>query len=126
MKKTLAISTFAFVVAACGGQQTNIDGGIDAAEKVACWGDARTDADRACSTAQDCAVVDHVSDCCGSLVEEGVRSDEVDALHNAETEANAGCSICKCPPNTTVDESGQSGGAYVASCDTGLCTAHAQ
>jgi hypothetical protein len=78
-------------------------------------------------SSSDCAVIAHQSDCCGTLIEEGVRVDEVDAVHNAETMANAGCSLCKCPPLATTDEEGQMGGAYLASCDdTGLCTAHAQ
>ncbi len=77
-------------------------------------------------SASDCAVIAHQSDCCGTIIEEGVRDDQVDAVHNAETAANADCSLCKCPPNPTTDEEGQTGGAYVASCDMGLCTAHAQ
>ncbi len=124
--KTVATSLIVFVIVACGGQTTAIDGGVDAAKPVPCWGDARTNADRTCSVASDCAIVDHVSDCCQSIVEQGVRADQVNALHNAETQANAGCGVCKCLPQPTVDESGASGGAYVASCDTGLCTAHAQ
>lgn len=116
------------IAAACGGSTANVDGGAGDAKAppVPCWGDARTDALRKCTVASDCAVVDHVNDCCGSIVEEGVRVDQVDALHNDETEANSGCATCQCMANPTTDESDQSGGAYVASCDMGLCTAHAQ
>lgn len=114
------------MVAACGGQTSSIDAGVEAGKKVACWGDARTNTDRTCTVASDCAIVDHVSDCCGSIIEQGVRLDQVNALHNAETQANAGCAVCQCLAQPTVDESDQTGGAYLASCDNGLCTAHAQ
>jgi hypothetical protein len=117
----------AFVIVACGGTTATIDGGTDSGgKKVPCWGDARTTQDRSCTTTADCAVIDHTADCCGSLVEEGVNINQVVAVHNAEASANAGCSICKCPPMPTVDEGGASGGAYLARCDVGLCTAHAQ
>lgn len=126
--RTVATSLLVFaIVAACGGETTTIpDGGKDAAKPVPCWGDARTDADRTCTVPSDCAVVDHVNDCCQSIVEQGVRADQVNLLHNAETQANAGCSVCQCMAQPTVDENGAKGGAYVASCDNGLCTAHAQ
>ena len=117
---------FAFVILACGGETTVIDGGVDAAKKVPCWGDPRTTALRQCTMDSECAIVDHVSDCCGSIVENGVRVDQVNTLHNDETAANAGCAQCGCAPQPTVDENGQAGGAYLAKCDNGLCTAHAQ
>jgi hypothetical protein len=118
---------FAWVIVACGGETATIDGGTDAAKKVVpCWGDPRTTANRQCTADSDCAIVDHVADCCGSIVENGVRVDQVNDLHNEETTTNAGCDVCQCMAKPTVDESGQSGGAYLAKCDTGLCTAHAQ
>ncbi len=114
------------VVVACGGSTTgSIDAGPDVVKKVPCWGDARTVQNRTCTVNSDCAVVDHQADCCGTLVEEGVRVDQVDAVHNQETTANAPCSACGCPPAATTDESGATGGAYLASCDNGLCVAHA-
>ena len=116
----------ALVVLACGGQTTNVDGGADTGPKLACWADPRTTADRQCATPADCAVVDHTADCCGSIVVNGVRVDQVNALHNAETAANAGCPVCNCMGQPTVDEAGNPGQTFVASCDTGLCTAHAQ
>jgi len=119
------IATALFVAVACGGSTVTVDAGTDAA-KVPCWGDARTSQMRQCTVQSDCAVVDHQADCCGTIVEEGVQLNQVDVVHNAETIANTGCAICKCPPGMTTDETGQSGGAYVASCDMGLCTAHAQ
>ncbi len=115
----------AFVVLACSGQSTNVDGGADTA-KIACWADARTVADRQCAAPADCAVLDHVADCCGSIVVEGVRQDQLNAIHNTETAANSGCAGCACAPAPTVDENGTPGTTFVASCDTGLCTAHAQ
>jgi hypothetical protein len=118
---------FAFVVLACGGETTVIDGGTDAAKKVPCWGDPRTTTNRQCTSNADCAIVDHVADCCGSIVEDGVRVDQVNAVHNAETSANAGCNVCQCMAQPTVDENGGTGGAYLAKCDpSGLCTAYAQ
>lgn len=117
---------FAFVIVACGGETTIIDSGTPDVKKVPCWGDPRTVALRQCTADADCAIVDHVSDCCGSIVENGVRVDQVNTLHNDETAANAGCSVCQCAAQPTVDENGQSGGAYLAKCDNGLCTAHAQ
>jgi hypothetical protein len=113
------------VIGACGGTTTAVDAGTDA-PPVVCWGDVRTAQDRMCTGQSDCAVVAHQSDCCGTIIEEGVRDDQVDAVHDAETAANASCGLCKCVPLPTTDEEGQMGGAYVASCDTGLCTAHAQ
>jgi hypothetical protein len=119
--------SFGLVILACGGETTTIpDGGGDAAKKVPCWGDPRTTANRQCTADADCAIVDHVADCCGSIVENGVRVDQVNALHNEETTTNAGCNVCQCAAQPTVDESGASGGAYLAKCDNGLCTAHAQ
>src|SRR6516162_6773628 len=97
---------FGFVLIACGGQSAVIDGGTDAAKKVPCWGDPRTLANRQCTADSDCAIVDHVADCCGSIVENGVRVDQVNDLHNEETATNAGCSTCQCAPQATVDESG--------------------
>lgn len=117
---------FAFVVVACSGETAVIDGGADVVKKVPCWGDPRTTANRQCTADSDCAIVDHVADCCGSIVENGVRVDQVNALHNEETATNAGCATCQCAPQPTVDENGQTGGAYLAKCDNGLCTAHAQ
>jgi hypothetical protein len=116
----------ALIVLACGGSSTNVDGGADTGPKIACWADPRTTADRQCATNGDCAVVDHVADCCGSIVVNGVRVDQVNAIHNAETAANAGCAVCQCAAQPTVDENGTPGLQFVASCDTGLCTAHAQ
>lgn len=116
----------AIAIGACGGQTaTIVDAGSDA-PAVACWGEARTNESRTCQGTGDCAVLDHVADCCGSIVVEGVRGDQVDAVHNVEIAANAGCAQCKCVAKPTVDESGNSGGAYLASCENGLCTAHAQ
>ena len=131
MRRALAIAFgVLFAIIACGGSTTTIDGGTDAgmpdAKKVACWGDARTAANRMCMTNQDCAIVDHTNDCCGTIVEEGVRLDQVNNVHDEELAANAGCSQCGCPPAQTTDETGQNGGAYVASCDMGVCTGHAQ
>ena len=103
-----------------------IDAGTDAGKKVPCWGDPRTVTLRQCTVDSDCAIVDHVADCCGSIVEDGVRVDQVNAMHNAETAANAGCALCQCMAQPTVDENGASGGAYLAKCEGGLCTAHAQ
>jgi hypothetical protein len=117
---------FGFVLVACGGETTTIDGGADVVKKVPCWGDPRTTANRQCTVDSDCAIVDHVADCCGSIVENGVRVDQVNALHNEETATNAGCNVCQCMPQPTVDENGGTGGAYLAKCDNGLCTAHAQ
>lgn len=117
---------FASMIAACGGETATIDGGADVAKKVPCWGDPRTTANRQCTADSDCAIVDHVADCCGSIVENGVRLDQVNALHNEETATNAGCNVCQCMAQPTVDENGQTGGAYLAKCDNGLCTAHAQ
>ncbi len=114
------------VLIACGGTTTAVDAGVDSGKKVACWGDARTQSDRTCTANQDCAVVDHTNDCCGTFVEQGVRVTEVNNVINEEAAANAGCNICKCPAGQTEDENGASGGAYIASCDDGLCTAHAQ
>ena len=112
--------------AACGETVDTGDGGADARPDAACYSDPRTDAQRQCQTNADCAVVDHVASCCGSIVEVGIRGDQVNVFHNAETATNAGCPQCACPAAPTVDELGQQGGAYIASCDQGLCVAHAQ
>jgi len=117
---------FAFIVVACGGETTVIDGGADVVKKVPCWGDPRTVALRQCTMDSECAIVDHIADCCGSIVENGVRVDQVNTLHNDETAANTGCAQCQCAAQPTVDENGQTGGAYLGKCDNGLCTAHAQ
>jgi hypothetical protein len=112
-------------VVMCGGTTTpSVDAGPDTS--IPCWSSLRTSQDRTCAANGDCAVLAHQTDCCGSIVEEGIRLDQVDAVHNAEVTANASCGACGCPPKPTVDESGNQGGAFVASCDQGVCTGHAQ
>ena len=116
----------AIVLVACGGQTSApIDAGPDV-PALACFADGREPADRQCSGNGDCAVLDRQSDCCGSVEVDGVRIDRVDAIHEAELSGDTGCEVCKCAPKPTADESGQTGTTFVASCDQGVCTAHAQ
>lgn len=112
-------------LACCGQTTSDVDAGGDA-QKPACFTDLRTTATRTCQTNADCAVVDHYADCCQSIVENGVRGDQVNAIHDAENTEDQGCLNCGCPAAPTVDELGNGGQAFVASCDNGLCTAHAQ
>jgi hypothetical protein len=119
-----AIVTLGTLLLFCG--QTTPSTSDAAPEAATCsYADLRTAPERTCSTNSDCAVLQRQSDCCGTLVEEGVRADQVNPLHNALVAASAACSPCTCVPGMTVDDLGQTGGAYIATCDMGLCTAHA-
>ncbi len=124
----LAWLTATLLCAACGGQTAAADAGADAAsgQDAGCYGDPRADAQRQCQSAADCTVVDRVADCCGSIVKEGIRGDQASTFESTQTADNTSCKVCKCPPSPAVDELGQLGSAFAASCDQGLCVAHAQ
>ena len=85
--------------------------------------------DRSCSTASDCSVVAHTTNCCGSRLAMAIATSEVPAFDSAEAICDAQYPACGCAAQgvqvedgTQVDFSWQA--EVKASCDSGSCRAH--
>lgn len=77
-----------------------------------------------CAGDNDCAVVFHQVDCCGSLVAIGVDAGTVDAFNEAEAMCAAKWPACECAQKPTAAEDGESTedqAQIVAACEGGLC-----
>lgn len=79
--------------------------------------------DKACVAAEDCAVVTHQLDCCGSLAALGIDADDVDAYNESEAACAAQFPGCECASKPTTAEDGQTeqDGQIVAVCVEGMC-----
>jgi hypothetical protein len=130
----LAIITFVALAAfaACGGKQDGGDAGSDAGITPDSGGDAlvctyqetRTSSDRTCNVSADCVVVARSLSCCQEQ-DEGIRKDAAQKFQSDQAALTAACPACGCAAQP-VDELGNKGTSFTASCDSGQCTAHAQ
>ncbi len=87
------------------------------------FGEHRQNADRTCTSNAECQVVIHAVDCC-QVRGEGVLVSKAGSFIAAENAQVCTCNVgCAAQP---VDELGQRGTEFNATCDKGLCTAHAK
>jgi hypothetical protein len=118
----------ALVVLACGGKQDSGDAGSDASADIGSdmctYEETRTSSDRTCSVAADCVVVARDLSCCQSQ-DEGIRSDAAQKFQSDQTALTTSCPACGCAAEPQ-DELGNKGTSFIATCDNGSCTAHAQ
>lgn len=131
MQRYALISVAALaVLAACGGKQDGGDAGTDASvdtgsDALMCtYEETRTSSDRTCNISADCVVVTRDLSCCQSQ-DEGIRSDAAQKFQSDQAALTAACPACGCAAEPQ-DELGVKGALFTATCDNGLCTAHAQ
>jgi hypothetical protein len=128
----LAVFVGAVTVLGCGGKTDVGDGGTDAAigadagsdGPMCTYQETRTSSERTCSVSSDCVVVVRSLSCCQEQ-NEGIRSDAAQTFDQQQASLTAGCPGCGCAAQP-VDELGNKGTSFVATCDNGACTAHAQ
>lgn len=85
--------------------------------------------DRSCSTASDCSVVAHTTNCCGSRLAMAIATSEIPAFDSAEAICDAQYPACGCAAQGVQVEDGTQVGwtwktEVKASCDSGNCKAH--
>lgn len=81
--------------------------------------------DKECADDDGCAVALHQVNCCGTFEALGIAKGEVAAFDAAEALCQSQYPDCGCASFPTTDEQGQTGIAFVATCDAGACTSHA-
>ena len=64
--------------------------------------------DRSCSSADDCVIVVHTTDCCGNSVAWGINESEVERFNEAEAICDSQWPGCGCPAGPTVADDGNS------------------
>jgi hypothetical protein len=81
------------------------------------------DVDKVCVVDQDCALVLHQLNCCGSMAALGIDADDVDAFNQSEAACAADSPQCDCASVPTTAEDGQTeqDGEIVVTCDSGIC-----
>ncbi|MBK6520670.1 MAG: hypothetical protein IPG04_42720 [Polyangiaceae bacterium] len=92
---------------------------------VACDGGVFPSFDVACDGEADCAIVLHQTDCCGTRVALGVRSDQVHTFDIAEAVCVSQYPECGCAAQPTTAEDGQTAASedlIEVTCDAGSCT----
>ncbi len=100
--------------------------GTTGGEEVQCTADPPVfpEFSKACATDDDCAVVFHQVDCCGSRAGIGIDADEVDEFDAAEAICTAQYPGCECAQQPTTTEDGQATGDETqiqAHCVENLC-----
>ena len=126
------LAAAAILSGGCGGKTDAGDGGTDGATGTDATGDGpmctyqdtRTSSERTCSVSADCAVVIRSVSCCQEE-NDGILSSAAPTFNQQQAALTAGCPACGCAAQP-VDELGVKGTSFVATCDNGLCTAHAQ
>ncbi len=114
----VALATFA----ACGGKTESGDAGADGS--VCTYQDTRTVSDRMCAASSDCVVVTRQLSCCQEQ-DEGIVAIAAGGFQAQQSALTSACPGCGCLAQPQ-DELGVKGTTFVATCDKGLCTAHAQ
>ena len=128
MQKHALIFAAFVAFAACGGKQdggdagTGLDSGSDAL--MCTYAETRTSSDRTCNVASDCVVVERQLSCCQAQ-DEGIRKDAASKFQSDQAALTSGCPACGCAAQPK-DELGNLGTSFIATCDNGQCTAHAQ
>ena len=126
------LAAAAIALGGCGGKTDTGDAGSDAATgtdsasdgPMCAYQDTRTTSERTCSVSADCVVVVRSVSCCQEE-NEGILSASAQTFDQQQAALTAGCPGCGCAAQP-VDELGNKGTSFVATCDNGLCTAHAQ
>jgi hypothetical protein len=110
-------------IAACGGKtQDAVDASADGGACM--YQDTRTISDRMCTVSTDCVVVTRQLSCCQEQ-DEGIVAIAAAGFQSQQSALTSGCPGCGCLAQPQ-DELGVKGTTFVATCDKGLCTAHAQ
>ncbi len=129
-RHTVIFALAALALLACGGKQDGGDAGLDAGADIGSDGpmctyeETRTSSDRTCNVAGDCVVVVRDLSCCQSQ-DEGIRVGAAQKFQSDQTALTTSCPACGCAAEPQ-DELGVKGTSFNATCDNGLCTAHAQ
>ena len=82
---------------------------------------------KACSDVSECMLVEHMADCCGSILIMGINTDPgaKELFDRAEMQCTAGQPICDCVPLSSALEDGTSipvgGTDYAVACNEGRC-----
>lgn len=102
------------------------DGKETTAPAVDCGGLEQVfpDFDKACESHDDCALVFHTVNCCGTNVAWGIRADEVPAFDAAEAICDSQQADCGCAQDMTQAEDGNRAydpAAFAVSCIAGSC-----
>jgi hypothetical protein len=81
--------------------------------------------DKSCQTSTDCVLVEHLSDCCGSMLIMAINHGAEATFASAETQCNASQPVCECAPQDTALEDGTRVGigdiSYASVCLDGQC-----
>lgn len=85
--------------------------------------------DRSCSTASDCSLVAHTTNCCGTRLAMAIAASATPAFDSAESICDAQYPACGCAAQgVQVEDGTQVGWSWQAevkaSCDSGSCKAH--
>jgi hypothetical protein len=123
----------AFAVAAsmaCEIENPAADAGTDAsvsgeAGALACGENTFPAIERSCLVDDDCAVVEHQINCCGTLSATGIRADAKSAFDAAEATCRASYPRCRCAVQITQADDGTSAAdnrAASVSCAQGRCS----
>lgn len=108
-----------------GGDSTTTDGS-ETGEPVMCP-ETFPEFDKTCSLDSDCAVVLHMTDCCGTFVAWGITASEVEAFEAAETICESQYPGCGCAPQPTLAEDGNpvlDPATVLATCTMGACSSY--
>jgi hypothetical protein len=109
-----------------GGAPHFVDGGLT----LQCWNDPEYvigPLDTSCTSVADCAVVSHISSCCGDLTEYGINTSAV-AQYQAEN-ANCAGPACTCMGQGPYAQDGAAataGKSIGVKCATATCTTYIQ
>jgi hypothetical protein len=116
-------------VAACEVEYPTADAGGDAstgtdAGAIGCGASGFPAIDRSCSVADDCSVVEHQINCCGTLRALGIRASAKAAFDSAEATCRSSYPLCDCASHSTLADDGTSAdgsGPARAECVAGQC-----
>jgi hypothetical protein len=83
--------------------------------------------DKSCGNDDDCALVFHTIDCCGTGEAWGINEGEVEAFEAAEAICDSQYPGCGCPAGPTEAEDGNTGmspGDFAVRCNGGTCMSY--
>jgi hypothetical protein len=81
---------------------------------------------KGCTTADNCSIGFHQTDCCGTQVALGFNHSQRDAFDNAEMAWDMTCPACGCAAQPLMAEDGKTCTMQMVTvaCDNGMCTTH--
>lgn len=119
------------VLAACGASNSgSTDGGAGGGGSfhLTCESGSATfpGLDKQCAVDADCALVDHTTSCCGSMLAIGLAKDGVAAFQQVEAACSAGYPACGCAAGPTKAEDGRDAtqGTIMVHCASGSCASY--